>query len=219
LSLYPFYWSPGHVFRLDGFPEIWRLFTSFFITGPKLSILFDSYFLFTYMSSLERGSPRFTDPGSVIIFLLFTMGVIMVLATFLFGGFLLLHPLIIALAYIFAQDNPTANVTIFILTFPAKYLPFLLLLMDWLSAADPAGLFLGLPGLLAAHLYDFLTRIWPMFGGGTNYLSTPLFIKRWYLRSQGREERREYGQVVRPAGGVRDDDRWSDNRGPGRRLG
>lgn len=33
---------PGAIFKLP--PELWRLMTSFLLTGPKLSFLFDLYF-------------------------------------------------------------------------------------------------------------------------------------------------------------------------------
>jgi Derlin-2/3 len=154
------------------------------------------------------------------------------LATLWFGGVLFLHPLFLAMAYIFAQDNPNTNVTIFIVSFPAKYLPYALLALTWLTGG-PAAALAQFPGLLAGHLYDFLTRLWPMFGGGTNYLATPAFIKQWYIGMQGAGAvRREYGTMFRPAdpsaagrpaapaggntgaaGGV------FGARGPGRRLG
>ncbi|KAA8573200.1 hypothetical protein EYC84_003706 [Monilinia fructicola] len=35
-------------------PQLWRLLTSFLVTGPDLGILFDTYFLYTYGSKLEN---------------------------------------------------------------------------------------------------------------------------------------------------------------------
>ena len=35
-------------------------------------------------------------------------------------------------------------------------------------------------GLLSAHLYDFLTRLWPTFGGGRNYIRAPAMVKRLF---------------------------------------
>lgn len=59
-------------------PEIWRLITPFLITGPKFGLLMDTYFLYTYCSGLETGSPRFSEPGSFFVYLMFIMGVIVV---------------------------------------------------------------------------------------------------------------------------------------------
>lgn len=59
-------------------PEIWRVATAFLITGPKLSILLDPFFLFRYGSELETGSARFTQPGDFFTYLVFCGLVIVV---------------------------------------------------------------------------------------------------------------------------------------------
>ncbi len=55
-------------------------------------------------------------------------------------------------------------------------------------------------GLLAAHLYDFLTRIYPAFGGGRNYIVTPEFVRRWFAGPAGRRgpTTRSYGTAFIP---------------------
>jgi Derlin-2/3 len=111
-------------------------------------------------------------------------------------------------------------VTIYILTFPAKYLPFALIALTFIMDG-PGAAKQQLAGLLAAHAYDFLTRIWPTFGGGTNYIQVPNFVKRWFIGSGApTPQTRSYGtafnprQEAPPANGS-----WSNTRGPGRRLG
>ena len=52
-------------------PELWRLFTSFFLSGPQLGILFDPYFIWQYGSALETGSASFTTPGTFFVFVVF----------------------------------------------------------------------------------------------------------------------------------------------------
>ncbi len=69
------FWPPW-LFKL--FPEVWRLVTPFIITGPQLGLLLDPYFLYTYGSALERGSPRFSHPGDFITYLGFVCAVIIV---------------------------------------------------------------------------------------------------------------------------------------------
>lgn len=73
-------------------------------------------------------------------------------------------------------------------------------------------------GILAAHMYDFLTRLYPTFGGGTKYIRTPAMVRRWFGGDK-RGTTRAYGAVYRPAmqqpaplSG------WS-GRGQGQRLG
>lgn len=202
-------------------PEIWRLISPFLITGPKFGLLMDPYFLFTYASGLERDSPRFTEPGSFLVYIAFIMaGILLACGSFL-GGFVFLQPLILAFAYTFSQDNPNSNVTIYILTFPAKYLPFALIALTFVMDG-PGAAQQQLSGLVAAHLYDFLTRIWPTFGGGRNYIKTPDFVKRLFVNDSARPAptTRSYGTAFQP----RQDappgaGNWSNARGPGRRLG
>jgi Derlin-2/3 len=139
---------------------------------------------------------------------------------FYLGGAFLLQPLILAFAYTFAQENPNANVNIFFITFPAKYLPLAILFVT-MVLDGPRAAIEQVTGIIAAHLYEFLTRIWPTFGGGTNYITTPNFVKSWFVEpGPPRPQPRGYGTVYEPgqpapAGNAG----WSHQRGPGRRLG
>lgn len=139
---------------------------------------------------------------------------------FYLGDALLLEPLILAFAYTFAQENPNANVSMYFITFPAKYLPFALLFLT-LVLASPTAAMHQATGLIAAHLYDFLTRIWPTFGGGTNYITTPNIVKNWFIEpGPSRPQPRGYGTVYEPGQrATADNSSWSHQRGPGRRLG
>ena len=77
--LLPFEWFVFHrPWVLKIFPEIWRLATSFLITGQGLSILFDPYFLYTYGSSLETESTRFQQPEDFVTYVVFVCTVILV---------------------------------------------------------------------------------------------------------------------------------------------
>jgi Derlin-2/3 len=147
------------------------------------------------------------------------------LAGSLFTTYTFLPALSLAYAYTFAQDNPTRQVSFFIVTFDSKYLPFALLFMTFIIDGPDTAL-AQLSGLLAAHLYDFLTRIWPTFGGGRNYIFTPQIVRRWFTSGAGIENR-GFGHAVQGraradgAGAGRStgvSNRWS-SAGPGRRLG
>ncbi|CRK36916.1 hypothetical protein BN1723_015150 [Verticillium longisporum] len=59
-------------------PQVWRIWSNFLVTGPQLSLLFDTYFLYSYTSALEVGNPRFSKKEDVIWYLLFVGGVITV---------------------------------------------------------------------------------------------------------------------------------------------
>jgi len=215
------------IFTVKKLPQLWRLISPFLLTGPKFGLLMDPYFLYTYGSGLERGSPRFTEPGSFFIYNVFVMLFILIASGKLLGGYVFLQSLILAYAYTFSQDNPHSNVTIYILTFPAKYLPYALIALTFIMDG-PGAAKLQAGGLLAAHAYDFLTRIWPTFGGGSNWLKTPEVVKRYFagLGQDGAGQARAYGTAFqgRQQGGSGSaasatSSAWSNTRGPGRRLG
>lgn len=72
----PLIFIPGRLLAFP--PQIWRLVTSFFITGPKMGIIFDPYFLYQYGSQLETGSARFSEPGAFFTYIVFNGLVIVV---------------------------------------------------------------------------------------------------------------------------------------------
>lgn len=59
-------------------PEIWRLATSFWLTGPQLGMVFDPFLLWTYGSNLERDSPRFSRKGDFFVYVVFVHLLILV---------------------------------------------------------------------------------------------------------------------------------------------
>lgn len=61
-------------------PEIWRLITSFWLTGPQLGIILDPFLLWTYGSNLERDSPRFLRKGDFFVYVAFVQLIILVSA-------------------------------------------------------------------------------------------------------------------------------------------
>jgi Derlin-2/3 len=144
------------------------------------------------------------------------------LAGLILGDVTYLQALSLAFAYTYAQDNPTRQVNFFIITFDAKYLPFSMLFLTFIIDGPEAAMTQA-TGLVAAHLYDFMTRIWPTFGGGRNYISTPTAVKRWFGGKAGNVQERSYGTAIqgRPreeAPAARASGRFGA-LGPGRRLG
>lgn len=227
ISLYQYIFATRFVFTTKIVPQLWRVFTAFLITKPKFAILLDPYFLYQYGSALERESSRFTQPGDFFVYTMFVGSVIVALAGVLLDGYTFLPALSLAYAYTFAQDNPTRQVNFFIVNFDAKYLPFALAFMTFV-VDGPEAAYTQATGLLAAHLYDFLTRIWPAFGGGKNYIFTPQVVKRWFGAKPGSVQDRGYGHAVQGRGRDAGSSEPSTGRstgaafgsmGPGRRLG
>lgn len=84
LGLYSLMWViflSDYILTLRQLPQIWRLVTSFFVTGPQLSLIMDPFFLYHYSSKLETGSPRFSAPGAYAFYILFVSTVILVSKT------------------------------------------------------------------------------------------------------------------------------------------
>ncbi|KAL8906347.1 MAG: hypothetical protein Q9171_006309 [Xanthocarpia ochracea] len=135
--------------------------------------------------------------------------------------------MILALAYTYSQDNRRRKVNFFIIQLEAKWLPWAMLLATMVLAGPSATMYQG-TGILAAHLYDFLTRLYPNFGGGRNYIRTPMFITRRFGGADQRTQHKGFGtaytpqtqQAARPASGFSSafSSPWS-SRGQGRRLG
>lgn len=132
-----------------------------------------------------------------------------------------MQPLIMALAYTFSQDNPDRTMSFFIISFPGRYLPYALLAVTFVLGGPDAAK-VQATGLLSAHLYDFLTRIWPEFGGGVNIIKTPDTVKRWFAGDGERPAPQARGSgtaFAAPRAQAPPNPNWSNQRGPGRRLG
>ncbi|KAF2457030.1 Der1-like family-domain-containing protein [Lineolata rhizophorae] len=214
-------------------PDIWRPFSSFLITGAGWGLIFDLYFLYKYSSALETESPRFSRPGDFPTYIAFCWVVILATAGYFMNGIIFMSALELAFAYTYSQDNPYRKTTFYIVTIQTRFLPYVLLLMTLVMGGQYAAMRQA-TGLIAAHLYDFLTRIWPTYGGGRNYIQTPEFVARMF-GSQARSQRnRGYGVAYAPGNRAREDTPagrttgWTSNfgmgsswgrRGPGRRLG
>lgn len=134
--------------------------------------------------------------------------------------------LILAFAYTYSQDNRGKKVSFFIISFNVIWLPLAMLLMTFIMAGPNAAMNQA-TGIVAAHLYDFLTRLWPTFGGGKKYISTPAIVKRWFGADRPSTQTRGYGTAYRPAAqapgrgtssGFGFASAWG-TRGQGRRLG
>ncbi|KAJ6021632.1 derlin-1 [Penicillium herquei] len=194
LSGYYVLFLPSHVFRL--LPQIWRLATPFLLTGPKLSFFFDLYFMFHYGSQLEN-SARFSQPGDFFIYLVFVAFSIMLTAGCFLGGMVFTSALILAFIYTIAQDNRGKKTMLWFIEIPMEYLPWAMLVIT-LVMSGWHGALMEATGIVAAHLYDFLTRIYPTFGGGRNYLTAPAALQRFFTKHNPRLGNRGYGTAFRP---------------------
>lgn len=137
-----------------------------------------------------------------------------------------LRALILAMSYTVTQDQRGMKANFYFITIPAQLTPYCMILINLLFPGGYMAMLLQLEGLVAAHLYDFLTRTWPEFGGGRNLIPTPPWVS--HLVKTPRVLDRGFGTAIRPVdratgsstGASRGPlpDSWR-TRGPGQRLG
>ncbi|KAM0435250.1 hypothetical protein ACHAPT_003342 [Fusarium lateritium] len=224
----PSYWlfyHPDYLFQLP--PHLWRPITGFLIAfeGFPMGLLFDAYHLYRYCSQLETGNSRFPRKVDLIWYILLVCSwILMMEYAFGFQNLELLPGLILAMVYTATQDQRGVKTQYFFFTVPAQSMPFCMILFSMLVfAGNPM---IRIEGLLAAHMYDFLTRIYPEFGGGPVFLRVPAWLES--IVRTPRVIKRAYGTAVRPAGSATATstgaepgplpDSWR-SRGRGHRLG
>lgn len=133
------------------------------------------------------------------------------------------------MCYTVTQDQRGMKANFYFITIPAQLTPYCMILVNLLFPGGAMGMLLQIEGLVAAHLYDFLTRIWPQFGGsGRSLIPTPRFLTTVVNRVSGltanfgpAPARGVGGSTGRTTGASTNPplpDSWR-SRGPGHRLG
>ncbi|KAF9099439.1 Derlin 1 [Mortierella sp. AM989] len=155
--------------------QIHRLLTPFFITGLSFNMLFDLYFLFTYGSQLE--SSTFAGRSADFAwFILFTSFVSSIAASY-FGILVLFQAMLISVIYLWSRENPDRMVSfMFGITFKAFYLPWVLVAYTFVlsGALIPWSMLIG---IASAHLFHFLSKVYPA-NGGPRLIPTPSLLYR-----------------------------------------
>lgn len=134
----------------------------------------------------------------------------------------------LAFIYTFAQDNRGKKAHFIIVQIPVEYLPWAMLTLTFVMGGPMAALQQG-TGVIAAHLYDFLTRLYPQFQGGRNWVQTPTAVKRYFGADRSSFAHKAYGSSFRPGQNIpqQQNSSWTsgfsssswNGRGQGRRLG
>lgn len=156
--------------------ELWRIVTPFLYGGAGIPLLFDVFLLFRNSSQLEEGHffNKTADYTWALILICSTIiGLNIPLKTMIF-----FHPLLMALTHLWAQANPNQQVSLFgLINMKAVYFPFALIGIDLVSKGPQAAL-QAFTGLVSAHIYWFLTSVYPSQNGGRqlSFLSTPQFL-------------------------------------------
>lgn len=136
-----------------------------------------------------------------------------------------MRALILGMVYTVTQSQRGMKASFYFVTIPAQLTPYAMMGINLLLPGGPMTILLQLEGLVAAHLFEFCTRIWPQTSGnGRNLLPTPPFLAHLVRRftGQGSAPRRpgepasSGSSTGRSSGPLPDS--WR-SRGTGHRLG
>ncbi|CAN6456809.1 unnamed protein product [Victoria cruziana] len=160
--------------------QIWRLVTNFFFLG-KFSINFGIRLLMIarYGVQLEQGpfARRTADFLWMMIF-----GACCLLAFSIVPqtrSYFLAVSLVFMLLYVWSREYPNAQINIYgLVTMKAFYLPWTMLALDVIFGSP---LLPDLLGIVAGHLYYFLTVLHPL-AGGRNIMKTPAWVHKLVAR-------------------------------------
>jgi Derlin-2/3 len=154
--------------------QIWRLITNlFFLGGFSINFGIRLLMIARYGVQLEKGpfERRTADFLWMMIFGSFTLLVLSVIP-FFWTPFLGVS-LVFMLLYLWSREFPNANISLYgLVTLKAFYLPWAMLALDVIFGSP---IMPDLLGIIAGHLYYFLTVLHPL-ATGKNYLKTPKWV-------------------------------------------
>ncbi|XP_042517508.1 derlin-1 [Macadamia integrifolia] len=166
--------------------QLWRLFTNFFFLG-NFSINFGIRLLMIIRYGVQLENGPFERRTADFLWMMVFGGLsLLVLSAIplLWSPFLGIS-LVFMLLYVWSREFPNAQISIYgLVTLKAFYLPWAMLALDVIFGSP---LTPDLLGIIAGHLYYFLTVLHPL-SGGRNILKTPMWVHklvaRWGLGSQ-----------------------------------
>ncbi|XP_062147495.1 derlin-1 [Alnus glutinosa] len=166
--------------------QVWRLITNFFFLGG-FSINFGIRLLMIarYGVQLEKGpfERRTADFLWMMIFGAFSL-LALAAIPFLWTPLLGIS-LVFMLLYVWSREFPNAQINIYgLVSLKAFYLPWAMLALDVIFGSK---ILPDLLGIIAGHLYYFLTVLHPL-AGGKIMLKTPMWVHklvaRWRIGAQ-----------------------------------
>lgn len=192
--------------------QIWRLVSNFFYLGPfSVGFAVRLIMLARYGVLLEKGlfDKRTADFLWMMIFgafsLLTVAPVLMLLPPY--KTFMSIS-LVFMLLYVWSRESPNAQINIYgVVRLKGFYLPWAMLALDLIFGAP---LIPDILGIIAGHLYYFLTVLYPL-STVRNILKTPLWVHKLVV-FWGKGTQIDSPVEPNPSAGIA-------FRGRGRRLG
>ncbi|KAI3889904.1 hypothetical protein MKX03_017827 [Papaver bracteatum] len=175
--------------------QIWRLVSNFFFLGPfSASFAVRLIMLARYGVQLEKGP--------------FDKRTIIAAVPMLCSPFMAVS-LVFMLLYVWSREFPNAQINIYgVARLKGFYLPWAMLALDLIFGAP---LKPDILGIIAGHLYYFLTVLYPL-STGRNILKTPLWVYPFCGGILGKGTQINSPVQPNPSAGIA-------FRGRGRRLG
>lgn len=154
--------------------QVWRLFTNFFFLGG-FSINFGIRVLMIarYGVQLENGPFQRRTADFLWMMIFGALSLLALSLIPLYESYFMGVSLVFMLLYLWSREFPTANINIYgLVTLKAFYLPWAMLGLDVIFGSP---IMPDLLGIIAGHLYYFLTVLHPL-AGGKNILKTPVWV-------------------------------------------
>ncbi|KAL4333729.1 hypothetical protein GQ457_07G038660 [Hibiscus cannabinus] len=162
--------------------QVWRLLTNFFFLGNfSVNFAIRLLMIIRYGVQLEQG-PFQRRTADFLWMMIFGALSLLVLSfiPILRGAFLGIS-LVFMLVYIWSREFPNAQVNIYgLVALKAFYLPWAMLALDVIFGSPLAP---DLMGIIAGHLYYFLTVLHPL-AGGRNIIFTPKLVHKLVARAR-----------------------------------
>ncbi|XP_050387492.1 derlin-1-like [Argentina anserina] len=156
--------------------QVWRLFTNFIFLGRfSFPYAVEIFIIAKYSVSLEKGpfDKRTADYLWMLIFgsmSLLVMSIVPLCRLWFMGS-----SLVFMIVYVWSREFPNERINVYgVVSLKGFYLPYVMMALDLLlgNSLKPDML-----GIVAGHLYYFLTVLHPL-AGGKNMLKTPLWVHR-----------------------------------------
>lgn len=194
------------------FPQLWRLYTGFFILPRSISAIFDFVILYRTSSDLE-GSGTSTA-GAVYAWNRIVDATLILLLNIPINAFSLFRPLFVSIIYTQSLISPNATVNLFgLVSIPHYAYPYVILLIDMVSAG-PVSVLISLTGIIATHFRQLLSMspspVPPFIKNIVN--NPPSWFQRWWIAGDPKERKTSYGTAINPK------KESTHNWGSGRRL-
>lgn len=160
--------------------QVWRLITNFFFLG-EFSINFGIRLLMIarYGVQLESGPFQRRTADFLWMMIFGALTLLALSAIPFFRSPFLGVSLVFMLLYVWSREFPTANINIYgLVTLKAFYLPWAMLGLDVIFGSP---IMPDLLGIIAGHLYYFLTVLHPL-ATGKNLLKTPIWVHKLVMR-------------------------------------